>query len=123
LREQLSVIGANLLVETLKQPLQPQPQPTEGVTFCRKLTKEDAETDREKLTAAEIDRKVRALNPWPGVTCDVMGQTVKLIETSLTQEQHSIPVACANETTLHVVKLQPPGKKEMFAEEWRRGRR
>lgn len=122
-RDQLSKIGAALLVETLKQPLDPKPQPGEGVTFCRKLEKEDAETDREKLTATEIDRKVRALNPWPGVVCDVMGHKVKLIETSMMQEDHSIPLACANDTTLHVVKLQPPGKKEMFAEEWRRGKR
>ncbi len=123
LRKTLSALGANLLVETLKQPLDPKPQPTEGVTFCRKLEKEDGIADREKTTAIDIDRRVRALNPWPGVTCDVMGVTVKLIETSLTQEQHSIPVGCGNETTLHVIKLQPPGKKEMFAEEWRRGRR
>lgn len=122
-REQLSVLGAELLAQTLKQPLNPIPQPSEGVTFCRKLTKEDGQADREKMTAEEIDRMVRALNPWPGVTCDVQGKQLKLIETSLDQTPRAAPLACANDSTLYLIRVQPPGKKEMFAEEWRRGLR
>lgn len=123
LREHLSQLGAQLLVDTLKQPLDPQPQLAEGVTFCRKLTKEDGIVDREKMTADEIDRHVRALNPWPGVLCDVQGNKLKLLETSMEQVPHSIPLGCANETTLHLVRVQPSGKKDMWADDWRRGLR
>lgn len=123
LREQLCRIGAELLVHTLREPLNPVPQPSEGVTFCRKLTKEDGIVDREKMTAEEIDRRVRALNPWPGVTCDVQGHALKLLETSLDQEPRSVPLACAHETTLHLVRVQPPNKNEMYADDWRRGLR
>jgi methionyl-tRNA formyltransferase len=121
LRETLSHIGAELLVSTLKKPLKPTPQPTEGVTFCRKLTKEDGVVDRHAMTAIDLDRHVRALNPWPGVVCDIDGHTVKILESSLEQVTHSIPVGCAEETTLFVVRVQPAGKKPMSAEEWRRG--
>jgi methionyl-tRNA formyltransferase len=123
LREQLSLIGAELLRQTLKKPLNPIAQSAEGATFCRKLTKEDGIVDRDKMTADEIDRRVRALNPWPGVICDVQGNKLKLLETSLDQEQRSIPIACANDTTLYLVRVQPPNKKEMFADDWRRGLR
>jgi methionyl-tRNA formyltransferase len=123
LREQLSTIGAELLALTLKQPLNPVPQPSEGATFCRKLVKEDGIVDQKKMTADEIDRRVRALNPWPGVVCDVQGHQLKLIETSLDKISHSIPLGCANETTLHLVRVQPPNKQEMFADDWRRGLR
>lgn len=121
LRDALSHMGAQLLIETLKKPLKPEPQSTEGITFCRKLTKEDGIVDRHKMTATDLDRHVRALNPWPGVVCDIDGHTVKILEASLEQLPHAIPVACAEDTTLFVTLVQPAGKKAMKAEDWRRG--
>jgi methionyl-tRNA formyltransferase len=120
-RQSLSDIGAALLTDTLKKKLHPRPQPSEGVTFCRKLVKEDGIADRTKMTAVEIDRRVRALNPWPGVVMDIEGHRVKVLETSQEQTPHSIPVACAEESTLFVLRVQPPARKPMGAEEWRRG--
>lgn len=120
-RKTLADLGAHLLAETLKKPFKPKPQPSEGVTFCRKLTKEDSMVDRLDMTAVEIDRRVRALNPWPGVSCDIEGHTVKLIETSLEASAHAIPLSCAEDTTLFITLLQPPGKKPMKADDWRRG--
>lgn len=123
LREKLCILGADLLAATLKDPLHPVAQPLEGITFCRKLTKDDGIVDREKMTAEEIDRRVRALNPWPGVVCDVQGTPLKLLETALDHEPHSIPLACAHDTILYPVRVQPPNKKDMFADDWRRGQR
>lgn len=120
-RHTLSHLGAELLRSTLTHPLTPTPQPTEGITFCRKLTKEDGIVDRHTMTAIDLDRHVRALNPWPGVLCDIDGHTVKILESSLEQTPHAIPVGCAEETTLFVVRVQPAGRKSMSAEEWRRG--
>ena len=121
LRQTLSELGAGLLVDTLKRPLKPEAQSTEGATFCRKLTKEDGIVDIHKMTAIDCDRHVRALNPWPGVAAEIEGHTVKILETSLEPATHAIPVSCAEETTLFVLRVQPPGKKPMKAEEWRRG--
>lgn len=123
LREQLSQLGAMLLTETLKQQLKPVVQPSEGVTFCTRLKKEDGLADRSKMHAEEIDRMVRALNPWPGVTCEVNNHTIKLIETSLDPEPRAMPVSCAQDSTLYLLRVQPAGKKEMSADEWRRGLR
>jgi methionyl-tRNA formyltransferase len=122
LRAALSRLGAELLVETLSNPLSPVPQPADGVTFCSKLTKDDGKADPAAMTAVEIDRRVRALNPWPGVTCEVDGQPLKLLETALEPTDDSIPLPCADGTTLHLAAVQPAGKKPMSGGAWKRGR-
>jgi methionyl-tRNA formyltransferase len=68
LRERLAALGAPLLLEALQGladgTLRPQPQPAEGVTYARKLEKREAPIDWRR-TAAEIERQVRGLQPWP----------------------------------------------------------
>ena len=68
LREKLAALGAPLVLEALKGlaagTLRPQPQPTEGVTYARKLEKREAPIDWSR-PAAQIERQVRALDPWP----------------------------------------------------------
>lgn len=122
LKEQLCRLGAELLVATLKAPLHPISQPIEGVTFCAKLTREDGRVDPATRPAKEIDRRVRALNPWPGVTVTIEGQTLKLLATSLEPQNDSFPLPCAQGTTLHLVTVQPAGRKAMTGAEWSRGR-
>jgi methionyl-tRNA formyltransferase len=67
--ERLSVLGAELLLETLPPYLsgenQPQPQPGDGVTYAPMLKKEDGLLDFMR-PAEELVRRVRAFNPWPG---------------------------------------------------------
>ena len=75
------------------------------------------------MTAEEIDRRVRALVPWPGVRCPVEGKEAKLLETSLKPVDGSFPLPCKGGTILHLVTIQPPGKKPMTGEGWQRGRR
>lgn len=122
LRETLSKLGAELLVETLKKPLDPKPQPTEGITFCTKLKKEDGIVNPQTMTAEEIERRVRAFQPWPGVTCEVKGRMVKIVEARLkTQDSTDIELPCANGTMLSISTVQEAGKKPMKAEDWIRG--
>jgi methionyl-tRNA formyltransferase len=66
LHDRLSVLGAQALVESLDSfdTLQPENQPTEGVTYASKIRKEEAVIDWN-ASAAAIDRTVRAFNPWP----------------------------------------------------------
>ena len=121
LKEKLSKLGAELLIETLKKPLQPVDQPTDGITICRKLSRESGIVDPATMPAEQIDRRVRALNPWPGVTCTISGKILKLLETSLESAAHSIPLPCKDNTTLHLLSVQEAGKKPMQAAAWKRG--
>jgi methionyl-tRNA formyltransferase len=65
----LAALGARLIVEALdgvaRGTLAPRPQPHEGVTYARKISREDGRLDW-RLPAAVLGRRVRALDPWPG---------------------------------------------------------
>ncbi|OGJ83349.1 methionyl-tRNA formyltransferase [Candidatus Peribacteria bacterium RIFOXYC2_FULL_58_10] len=123
LHDRLSEEGAKLLIETLKKPLVPREQDASKATVCRKLTRADCSVDPATMAAEEIDRRVRALVPWPGVRCTIADREVKLLETSLVETVEAVSVPCAVHSTLYIVRLQPPGKKPMTGKEWDRGRR
>jgi methionyl-tRNA formyltransferase len=122
LHDTLAALGADLLVRTLKEPLTPTPQNTDSVTFCSKLSREDGKLDASAMSAENIDLHVRALVPWPGVTCSVLGTTVKLLKTNLREIEDSLALPCAESTTLFIQELQPPGGKPMSAASWARGK-
>ena len=69
LEERASVAAASLLARTLPDwlagRLQPRPQPREGVTLTRPLRRSDGLLDAQR-TAPELERQVRAYQPWPG---------------------------------------------------------
>lgn len=122
LHDRLKVMGADLLINVLKNPLHPIPQDSRAVTRCTKLSRLDGIVDSEHLSAEAIDVKVRALNPWPGVTCDIHGVLLKLIETSLEELPDAYALRCANGSILYLVQVQEPGKKIMSGAIWARGR-
>ena len=70
LHDRLSLMGATLVVPTVEGliagTLPGQVQDESQVTYASKLTKEMERLDWEKASAVELDRQVRALNPWPG---------------------------------------------------------
>ena len=70
LRERLFDRGANFLVELLPTYLEgkipPQPQNHQRATSTMVLTKQDGFIDLTKTPSKEIDRKIRAMDPWPG---------------------------------------------------------
>lgn len=121
LHDRLATMGAELLVRTLKKPLKPVEQDEAEITFCRKLTRKDGEVDPNTHSADDIDRTVRALTPWPGVTMTVNGVTLKILETSLTDGPDSYPVSCRGNSTLHLVRVQVPGGKPMAGAAWAHG--
>lgn len=121
LRERLAPLGAELLVDVLSKPLKETPQPGAGVTICRKLSRENGKADVATMTAERIDRMARALYPWPGVTATVNGRELKILETSLEPTATSTQIVCAENTTLNLVLVQEPGKKQMTGAEWARG--
>ncbi len=122
LHDRLAEISARLLVATLGKPLRETEQSKEGATVCKKLQKSDGVVSPLLMTAEDIDRHVRALQPWPGVTLTVDGQSLKLIETALAPARESRPLPCAGGTTLHLVTVQSPGRNPVTGADWERGR-
>ena len=80
LTARLAEMGAGLLVETLARidELRPAQQDHAAATSAPRLRKEDGELDWS-LDAVEIDRRVRGLQPWPGVTLPTKRGRVKVL--------------------------------------------
>ena len=81
LTERLAETGAWLLVDTVKKlgEIAPVEQDHAKATYATKLSREMGELDW-KLPADEIDRKVRAFQPWPGVTLPAPGGRMKILK-------------------------------------------
>ncbi len=83
LTQRLSEQGADLLLQVLDRleqgPIPARPQPTTGVSYAPRLSRADGHLEW-LLPAAEIGRRLRALQPWPGVTVPLGGREVKLLE-------------------------------------------
>jgi methionyl-tRNA formyltransferase len=80
LAERLAPMGAELLVETVARldEIVPIEQDHDAATLAPKLSREDGELEWDR-DAAEIDRRVRAFQPWPGVTLPLGGARVKVL--------------------------------------------
>ncbi len=82
LDERLARQGADLLAATLPMwladEIHPQPQPVEGATVCRPLRKEQGQIDWTR-PAVEIERMVRAYQPWPSAFTFWRGQRLKIL--------------------------------------------
>ena len=83
LHDKLSVAGGGLLSAALDairdQRLTPTPQPADQVTYANKLTKAESTVDWT-MSATEIARKIRALNPWPVATTTFNAMTIRLLQ-------------------------------------------
>ncbi len=127
LHDALSAMGAELILQALRERPVAVKQPDEGVTYAAKLTREDGKIDWT-LSAAELDRRVRALNPWPGTFTQVEGWVLKIHAAypeagsgepgSLLDDQGL--VACG-QGALRLIRLQRPGKGAIDAGSFLRG--
>jgi methionyl-tRNA formyltransferase len=81
LHDRLASLGAQLLRETLERikagNIHPIPQDHSKATYAPPLKKEDGRIHWEK-GAKEIDRQVRAFNPWPGAFTKLGDQWLKI---------------------------------------------
>ena len=82
LHDRLAHLGADMLVEALDGlntgGLRPVPQPQEGAAYAKKIDKSEARIDWTR-PAAEIDRKVRGLTPFPGAFTSLNGERLKVL--------------------------------------------
>ncbi|WP_188965909.1 methionyl-tRNA formyltransferase [Neoroseomonas lacus] len=127
LHDALSEIGARLVLRALAEDPPAIPQPEEGVTYAAKLTKEDGRLDW-MLDAAALERRVRALNPWPGTYFTQAGEQIRLLAARVeagtgapgTLLDDAALVACGI-GALRLLRLQRPGRAAMEAEAFLRG--
>ncbi|HAT5005958.1 methionyl-tRNA formyltransferase [Serratia marcescens] len=104
------------------------------VTYAEKLSKEEARLDWN-LSAAQLERCIRAFNPWPISYFTIDDQPVKVWQASVLAQsanaepgtvvhadKHGIQVATAD-SILNLIQLQPAGKKPMSAQDLLNSRR
>ena len=134
LSERLARQGAELLLATLPGYLAgevtPRPQPQNGVTVCRPLRKDQARIDWTQ-PAAQIERMVRAYDPWPGAFTTWRGEPLKIGRAKVAagtaapgcvvRWQGGVSVGTGN-GLLVVEALQLAGKKMMGVREFLAGR-
>ncbi|GAB4504571.1 MAG: methionyl-tRNA formyltransferase [Anaerolineales bacterium] len=124
--DKLSTLGADLLLETLPRYLSgelvPRPQPEEGATYAPMLKKEDGLLDFSQPAAA-LERRVRAMNPWPGAYFEWRGALLRALRARVSDEKspgagrrltvEGRPALGCGEGILVLEEVQPAGKKPM----------
>jgi methionyl-tRNA formyltransferase len=127
LHDQLAELGARLILRALAENPKPVPQPQTGATYAKKLTREDGRIDWT-ASAEEIDRRVRALNPWPGTFTTLMDKPLKILEVSVAEGSgppgvtldDRLTVACGR-GALRLERVQLAGGKALSAADFLRG--
>ena len=131
LHDRLAALAAEMAPDVLAGiaagTLVPQPQPEEGVTYAPKLRREEGELDFAE-PAALIERRLRALIPWPGCHTSFEGERLSLLEGEVvagggepgTVIGLPLTVACG-EAALRITRVQRAGRRAMTPEELQRG--
>lgn len=132
LYDKLAAIGPQALIATLENIADGSALATEQdnalASYAKKLSKEEAQIDWA-LSAEQLQRNVRAFNPWPMASIRIGDDNVKVWQAQVIANSHDfapgrvikadkqgIDVACG-EQVLRLLQLQPPGKKAMAAHE------
>ena len=132
LHDRLSLLGAEGLMEALPGivdgSLQPQPQDDSLATYAAKLDKKEARIDWYQ-TAEQIERQVRAFNPWPVAYTRYENANLRIWEaraidgmtaepgTVMSATRDGIDISSAD-GLLRVTRLQMPGKRAMDARDF-----
>ncbi len=132
--EKLAAISGPLLLETIPDylagKLTPQPQPETGWTYAPMLKKEDGLLDFTQ-PAAVLERKVRALTPWPGSFLLEDGAPLRIHKAHVAAGRaepgkrvvvDGLPAIGTAEGLLIFDELQPAGKKSMPGKAFLSGR-
>src|SRR5262249_28763077 len=134
LHDRLAGQGAELLLATIPDfvagKIQTRPQPAEGVSYARKITKEDGRLDWQQ-PARMLCNRVRALTPWPGAFVFQPGEAkpilLKIWEAELAAQFSGAPgeilqaaksgiVVGCGEKALRILELQRESGKRLTAQ-------
>ena len=139
LHDRLAGLGGELLVSTIPDyvagRITPRPQPKEGASYARRLTKEDGRLDWTQ-PARSLWNKVRAFTPWPGAftfqQIEGKPQLLKIWSAQVQEagsgqpgevlqaDKSGLVVACG-EHALRILELQREGGKRLSAAEFLTG--
>ena len=127
LHDSLAGLGADLVLRALQHPLTAVPQPQDGATYAAKLTRDSGRLDWTQ-PAAQLDRQVRGLTPWPGTWAMLGSEVLKVLRAEPaagagppgTILDNALLVACG-EGALRLLRVQRPGRAPMDAEALLRG--
>lgn len=138
LMKRLAVVGAELLSETLSRldQIEPSKQDDEKATLAPLLRREDGLIDWE-LDAFQIERRVRGFQPWPNAFTAYQGTRLVIpralaerierftgaVGEIITAHGGELSVACGDKTVLHLIEVQPEGKRRMTVREYLNGTR
>ena len=136
LHDELAAMGAKLITETLEDIegalRRAEKQDDALSTYAPMLSKADGHIDFS-LSPEEIERRIRAFDPWPGSYAEMNGKTYKLWKAvALDQETDAAAgtvVAAGKDgldisaggRILRVTQIQAPGKKRMETGDYLRG--
>ena len=104
-----------------------RPQPEDGVTYAAKVDKAEGRLDWTQ-PAAVLERRLRALNPWPGCWTELEGQRLRVLAAEVATG-HGVPgevlderltIACGD-GALRLTRIQPAGGSAMPSAPFLRG--
>jgi len=134
LHDRLAALGGELIVDALKKLQQggllAQAQPTDGMTYAAKISKQEADLDF-RLPAETLLRRIHAFNPFPGAVVHLHETAVKIWQASsveakgkpgeiLSVTSEGVVVACGS-GALKLLELQKPGGKRLAAAQFIQG--
>ena len=134
LHDALSDLGAELIVPAIaalaQGALTGTPQPEEGVTYAKKLERDEGRLDFHR-PAVELERLVRAFDPWPGAFFEHEGTRIKVLVAEAfdigpvsnipgTVLDPEMTISCAD-GAFRPTRVQRPGKGPMEVEAFLRG--
>jgi methionyl-tRNA formyltransferase len=134
LHDALSELGAAALLEAIdglaKGAIRPRAQPVEGVSYAAKIEKSEARIDW-KSTAVQLDRQIRAFNPWPIAETRFADETLRVLRAAVVDAPRTgaepgtvlgladdgLRIACGD-GVLALSELQRPGKRPVSARDF-----
>lgn len=135
LHDRLAALGAERIVAVLKklaagEALGAVPQPEAGVTYAHKLDKQESLLNLN-APASELDRKIRAFNPFPGAVLHSGEQAIKIWGARvvdgdgqpgavLSSDETGVVIACGT-GALSLEVMQAPGGKRLKVADFLRG--
>lgn len=118
LHDRLAEMGGRLIVEALQAAsLTRTPQPAEGITYAHKIDKAESAIDWTQ-SAVDIERRLRAFDPFPGGVATLAGEAVKVWRAEVVEGRGApgevigvSPVVACGEGALKLTELQRAGGK------------
>ncbi|PIR72090.1 MAG: methionyl-tRNA formyltransferase [Candidatus Nealsonbacteria bacterium CG10_big_fil_rev_8_21_14_0_10_36_24] len=127
LHDKLAELGVKLLLETIAKwingEIKPKPQNESKATYTKIIKKDDGKINWSRPTT-EIEKQIRAFNPWPGTFTFIKKNnlpSLKLRRASKIIRVKILEAEVSKSNQLIIKKIQPEGKKPMTFEEFKRG--